>query len=56
MLSVSDILTVSVTKNLLNLHALLSLDPSDLSSCIVDQCSADLFRGTLPHLTIRSRS
>jgi hypothetical protein len=56
MLSVSDILTVSITKNLLNLHALLPLDPRDLSSGIVDQSSANLLRGTLPHLAIRSRS
>src|SRR6478752_372088 len=30
MLSVSDILTISIAKNLLNLDALLALDPRDL--------------------------
>src|SRR6478735_11723319 len=36
MLSVSDILTISIAKNLLNLDALLALDPRDLSGGIVD--------------------
>jgi hypothetical protein len=56
MLSVSDVLTISITKNLFNLHTLLSLDPRDFSSGIVDQSSADFLRGTLPHLTIWSGS
>jgi hypothetical protein len=51
----SDVLTISITENLLDFHALLPLDSRDLSSGIVYQSSTNLFRGTLPHLAVRSR-
>ncbi|KAI6772117.1 hypothetical protein HG530_003075 [Fusarium avenaceum] len=56
MLSMSDVLTISITENLLDFHTLLPLDSRDLSSSIVYQSSTNLFGGTLPHLAIRSRS
>jgi hypothetical protein len=55
MLSMSDVLTISITENLLDFHTLLPLDSRDLSSGIVYQSSTNLFRGTLPHLAVRSR-
>lgn len=53
---VSDILTVGISEEFLNIRALVTHDSIDLGSGIVDQNAANFLRLTIPHLALFVRS
>lgn len=52
-LPLRNILTIGITQQLPNLHALMSLDPRNLRARVVGQAPAHLHRLALPHLAVR---